>query len=294
MKKAIKYDPLKSIDQMASANKVSKATIRKYVRDHRIDRCFDEKYRLFTMIKHLMKQVPDIKPSQIAKETHISLNTVKKYMKMQDIPCHLKDSKISAFDQTKSINNIKSVSSSQTEILRNILQLFIKSDHFQCDFTYSKGVFWQQIEEPELKFDKYPQTDSVLSLDQAYNLIQDGTLRNCVLDLPFIVHVGTPSIMIDRFTCFETVEDMYEANRKMIELSFRKLRKGGFLIMKTQDVSYSLQQLWVSDYVIQYAQKSGFQLMDKYILIANKRPLRGGRQHFARKFHSFFLVFKKK
>ena len=81
----------------------------------------------------------------------------------------------------------------------------------------------------------------------------------------------------------------------MIVLAFQKLRKGGYLVMKTMDVSYGLKQLWVSDYVVKVAQETGFELKDKFILIANKRPLhKGMQQHFARKHHSYFLVFKKK
>ena len=66
------------------------------------------------------------------------------------------------------------------------------------------------------------------------------------------------------------------------------------LVMKTMDVSYGLKQLWVRDYVIRVAQETGFELKDKFILIANKRPLhKGMQQHFARKHHSYFFVFRK-
>ena len=88
---------------------------------------------------------------------------------------------------------------------------------------------------------------------------------------------------------------MYDTNREMIVLAYRKLRKGGFLVMKTMDVSYSMKQLWVSDYVVQKAFETGFELKDKFILVSNKRLLNsGGKQHIARKYHSYFFVFYKK
>ena len=291
--KEIVYNPSQTIAQNAKNNGVSIATVRLYIKFNGIDRRYDEKLKVFTTIKGLQEQHPDYTASQIQSLSGYALNTVKKYMKMVDFPFVASSDKYSAFDLGKSINIIKSVSNSQTTILNSILQLHIKSDHYEADFTYSVGVFWKRIKQPELKFDKYPQSEGVKPLSEAFSM-PDGTLHSCVVDLPFLVR-GYGSTMTERFTSFNSEEEMYSANKEMILLAFQKLRKGGYLVMKTMDVSYGLKQLWLSDYVVRVAQETGFELKDKFILIANKRPLRKGmQQHFARKHHSYFFVFKKK
>ena len=289
----IVYNPSQTIAQNAKNNGVSIATVRLYIKSNGIDRRYDEKLKVFATIKRLQEQHPDYTASQIQSLSGYALNTVKKYMKMVDFPFVASSDKYSAFDLGKSINIIKSVSNSQTTILNSILQLHIKSDHYEADFTYSVGMFWKRIKQPELKFDKYPQSEGVKPLSEAFSL-SDGTLHSCVVDLPFLVR-GYGSTITERFTSFNSEEEMYSANKEMIVLAFQKLRKGGYLVMKTMDVSYGLKQLWVSDYVVKVAQETGFELIDKFILIANKRPLhKGMQQHFARKHHSYFFVFRKK
>jgi hypothetical protein len=291
--KEIVYNPSQTIAQNAKNNGVSIATVRLYIKSNGIDRRYDEKLKVFTTIKGLQEQHPDYTASQIQSLSGYALNTVKKYMKMVDFPFVASSDKYSAFDLGKSNNVIKSVSASQTEILNNILQLYIKSDHYEADFTFSTGVFWHRIKKPDLKFDKYPQMEGVKPLTEALSL-PDGTLSSCVVDLPFLVR-GYGGKITERFTSFGSEDELFATNKEMVELAYHKLRRGGFLVMKTMDVSYALKQLWVSDFVTQVAQDKGFELKDKFILIANKRPLhKGMQQHFARKHHSYFFVFKKK
>lgn len=291
--KEIVYDPSQTIAQNAKNNGVSIATVRLYIKSNGIDRRYDEKLKVFKTIKGLQEQHLDYTASQIQSLSGYALNTVKKYMKMVDFPFVASSDKYSAFDLGKSINIIKSVSTSQTTILNSILQLYIKSDHYEADFTYSVGVFWKRVKQPDLKYDKLPQMEGVKPLSEAFSL-SDGTLHSCVVDLPFLVR-GYGSTITERFTSFNSEEEMYSANKEMIVLAFQKLRKGGYLVMKTMDVSYGLKQLWISDFVVRVAQETGFELKDKFILIANKRPLhKGMQQHFARKHHSYFFVFKKK
>ncbi len=291
--KEVVYNPSLTIDQNAKINGVSVATIRLYIKTNGIDRRFDEKMKLFTTIKGLQKQHPEYTASQIQRLCRYSLNTVKKYMQMTAFTINASSDKYSAFDLGKNKNIIKSVSDSQTKILNSILQLYIKSDHYEADFTYSAGIFWKRLKQPEMKFDKYPQCIDVKPLSEAFS-ISDGTLNNCIVDLPFLVRVNGSQIS-DRFTSFNSEDELFLTNKEMIELAYRKLRKGGYFVMKTMDVSCVLKQLWVSDFVVQTAIQTGFELRDKFILIANKRPLlKGKQQHFARKYHSYFFVFKKK
>ena len=50
----------------------------------------------------------------------------------------------------------------------NILRLYVGRSCFDCDMTYSIGVFYRNIPQPTMKYDKYPQFEDVLPLEQAY------------------------------------------------------------------------------------------------------------------------------
>lgn len=288
----IDYNPSLSVAENAKQNKVSVATIRKHIKELGIDRRYDEKLKIYNKVKELQRLHPEFSASEIAKQTQYSLNTVKKYLQLSDLPLP-SASKFSSFDYTKCRNVIKSVSTSQTTILRNILQLYIKSDQYDADFTYSVGGFYSKIKQPKLKYDKFPHVDGVKPLDEA-TLIPSGTLQSIVVDLPFLIK-GNASIMTDRFNAFSTEDELYEANTSIIKLAYQKLKRRGYLVMKTMDSSNTcFRQLWVSDFVVQKALETGFELKDKFILVAQKRPLHTGKtQYIARKYHSYFLVFKK-
>ena len=170
------------------------------------------------------------------------------------------------------------------------------NDTFDCDLTYSIGVFYRNIPSPQLKYDKYPQVEGVKQLNDAYN-IEDCSLNSAIYDLPFITKQGVEvekSAIANRFNCFHSASEMLETNDVMLALSHKILKKKGVLVVKTMDTCYAGKQIWVSDYVIQKASAMGFELEDKFILLSNKRHLRfTGEQRHARKYHSYFLVFKK-
>lgn len=178
------------------------------------------------------------------------------------------------------------------------MKLYVKSDRYDCDFTYSIGNFYKHIPQPRLKFDKYPQMEGVQRLEEAENL-PDNSLNSVVVDLPFIVKdnkfVNDKSLIINRFNCFEDDKELYAANDYMLELSSKVLAKGGILVLKTMDISSPYGQIWVTNYVCNKAVELGFELVDKFILISSKRYIfYKGEQRHARKYHSYFVVFKKK
>lgn len=195
---------------------------------------------------------------------------------------------------------ISTVSDNQHEILNNILRLHIKRKQIDCDLTYSIGCFYKHLPQPVLKYDKYPQIEGVLPLESAFNLEAD-TLHSIVVDLPFIIrnNKGGKSIntykIANRFNSFGSVKKLYDANDYILSLAYDKLEKKGILIVKTMDVIFAGKQHWVANYVINKATDLGFEMIDLFILIANKKLLRsdGCIQHHARKFHSYFLVFRK-
>ena len=81
----------------------------------------------------------------------------------------------------------------------------------------------------------------------------------------------------------------------MLKLAYSKLHKGGFLIIKTMDFVYAAKQYWIGCFVQNKAAEIGFILEDIFILVSKHKILstKEGKQHHARKFHSYFFVFKK-
>ena len=247
-------------------------------------------------VQKLKKQDPTISFVDIQKKTGYSINTIKKHLNVSINDIKQNNHKLSRFDLSKSHNLIKSVSDNQDEILSNIINLYVKNDCIDCDFTYSKGIFYKHIPLPKLKYDKYPISNEVNPLKDAYN-IKDSSLHSIIIDLPFIVrNENTSTSMVDkRFNSFKSIEELYETNHKMIGLAFNKLKSKGILIMKTMDINFNGKQYWIGNFVQNEAFNIGFELIDTFILISKSKILtnNGITQHCARKWHSYFFVFKK-
>ena len=293
----LKYDPNLSIKENAERCGVSESAVRKYIRTNGIDRNYDNKVVKKRAILALRKEHPDMPLIEMSRRLGYAVNTIKKYLNSGKNTSDIDTQKVSTFDISNHKFIIKSVSNDQTEILSNILRLHIRREAFDCDLTYSKGIFYQHISQPKLKFDKYPLDESVMPLEKAMN-IEDASLHSIVIDLPFIVkdyNSAKTSMIAQRFNYFSSIEELYETNETMISLAYRKLHKNGFLVMKTMDFVYALNQHWVSNFVQNKAREIGFALYDTFILVSRTKILttKGEKQHFARKFHSYFFVFRK-
>ena len=296
----MKYDPNKSVKDSALMCGVSESAVRKYIRVNHIDRRTDAKIARQRLVQSFRRDNPNASISYMSRVLGYSPNTVRKYLKESVCLSDIATNKVSKFDFATPSTVIRSISESQDEILCNILRLYIKSNNFDCDLTFSKGNFYNIIDAPRLKFDKYPQRMDVLPLIEA-NDIPSYSLHSIVIDLPFIVNANSKggfsehSKIAKRFDFFTSEEELYKANNDMIELSYDKLSKGGFLIMKVMDVCGPNGQIWVAHHVHNKAIECGFSLDDIFILIARSKYLHtnGQIQRHARKYHSYFFVFRK-
>ncbi len=293
------YDPNLSVKENAVKCGVSEAAIRKYIKVNNIDRRLDAKIALSRKINDFAKKHPNMTLNEMSKLLGVSINTIKKYLQMDLKQSDFDTSKVSKFDLSKKSQIIKSVSDNQTEILLNILQLFVKTETFDCDLTYSIGVFYRKIKSPLLKFDKFPQLEEVRPLEEAY-LMDESSLNSIVIDLPFLIRDSSKdnfsSMIEERFNAFKTYSELCKTNVDMLNLAFNKLKDRGFLIMKTMDVCFAGTQHWISHFVLNEAFKIGFQLEDTFILVSKTKILSniGKVQHHARKYHSYFFVFQKR
>lgn len=305
------YDAKLSIEDNAANCQVSVPTLNLWLRMNHVSRLHDSMYLRYKKVKDAQKKHPTWSIRRIADETMLSINTVRKYMDMKEFEKPMSQDKKSTFDTSKSKFVIKSINDNQQEILNNIIKLYIKEGYIQADFTFSIGAMYTGgscssniVPFPQLRFDKYPKQGEgknkirggVFPLKDAER-IENETLHSCIVDLPFLVtkKEWTKNCkMHQRFNSFENMKEATEANKYMLKLSYEKLMKKGIMIMKTQDIYTAGRQLWFSHYVHEWAEEQGFKVIDKFILTSEKRMLSSGmNQKCARKYHSYFFVFKK-
>lgn len=201
--------------------------------------------------------------------------------------------------KTKDI--IRSISSSQDEILASIIELHCP-DGFDCDLTYGNGSFWSGTPSmtPAIKFDKEPLSGAAYGDSTAISL-PDSSLSSVVFDPPFLTYIrsgrtGNGNMALaKRFAGYWEYQELSDHYKKTISECARVLKKDGVLVFKCQDIIHNHRMHCTHANVIKWAEDNAFRLLDLFILQAKHRmpsPNRAGRQKHARIFHSYFLVFK--
>ena len=196
---------------------------------------------------------------------------------------------------------VKSMGFDQSEILEAIRALHAPNG-FDCDLTYGNGAFWKGSEPPRFKYDIDPQIEGVGRVCSTAIPHDDGALTSVVFDPPFLTYVragrsGNGSmVMSKRFGGYWTYEELTEHYTQTLAECARVIAPGGTLTFKCQDIvhNHALQATHAN--VIQWAEDTGFRLLDLFVLAARHRlpaPNRTGSQKHARIFHSYFLVFKR-
>lgn len=297
-----KYNPNLSVKENAELCNCSVAAIRHYIKVNGIDRKYDEALKKWKLVNDFAKQHPDYSPYRLAKELHISQNTVAKYWGTEK-PSKSDNSKISKFDGSIKANNILTVNTNQQSILNNILTLYVPSMRFDADLTYSKGSFFKKgnVAEPLYKFDKFPQTAETIELDRIDEVIGDEALDSVIFDLPYMVKMSwgdMKSKVMELYKSFESADELTSTNKAMLEMATRKVKKDGIIVVKTQDTCIATpkgtKQLWVSQILLNHADSIGLSHEDTFILVSNKLMFtKHDKQHRARKNHCYFFVFRK-
>lgn len=192
---------------------------------------------------------------------------------------------------------IKSISSSQEEIIKWIMRLY-SIDQFDLDPTYSKGVFYKNITPPKLKFDIAPQTPEVQQGDCTNLPLLDESVSSIMFDPPFMfgTHGQTKNNKMNkRFTMFDSFPELCIMYQDSLKEFHRILKTKGILIFKCQDYTDSKTTM-THCLVHNWAIMMGFYPKDIFILLAS-----GGRiynpnlkQRHARKFHCYFWVLERK
>ncbi|MCM1532929.1 MAG: class I SAM-dependent methyltransferase [Ruminococcus flavefaciens] len=197
---------------------------------------------------------------------------------------------------------ISSVSYRQEEIIKNILTLYAPNG-IDADITYSIGNFYKSGEAPPPKWksDIQPQSDDVVKADSRKLPLADGSLGCVMFDPPFLVTKGASlatdegNIIVRRFGCFSTERELYSYYTDSLKEIKRVLKPDGIAIVKCQDKVSSGRQYVSHNYILNAAADLGLYCEDIFILLAKTRIIssKHGNQKHARKYHAYFLVFRK-
>ncbi|GAB2574157.1 class I SAM-dependent methyltransferase [Spirosoma areae] len=192
---------------------------------------------------------------------------------------------------------IKSISFDQDELLQNILTLYVAGSTFDVDATYGYGEFYKRIPRPKLCFDIDPKKPEATLGDSRNLPIPSSSIKSLMFDPPFVVsnHVTSENyVMSEKYGGYKTITELRNHYKTSLDEFSRVLRPRGILVFKCQDFVHGRSNYFIHNEIYEMAKASGFKGVDLYILFARNR-FRGGvnEQNHARKFHSYFWIFRK-
>lgn len=183
------------------------------------------------------------------------------------------------------------------EILKAISDIFLKGAWYDLDCTYSKGNFYKDIPQPKAKSDIEPLFEDVIQSDsQTLDFVSDEWLNSIVFDPPFLFrNRKSPNNdkISARFSYFKSYDELIEMYQNSIDCFYKKLKKGGYVFFKCQDMSDG-KFYCTHNSIINYATNNGFILKDIIIKATNKKLQRDAKQqNCVAKVHSYWIVLKK-
>lgn len=199
---------------------------------------------------------------------------------------------------------IKSINYDEQQILKDILHLHCNDNNIELDATYSKGNFYKNdIVRPNYIYDINPQVSYCNQADVRNLPLPDNFIEIAMFDPPFLATTGKSLLSIDknnfinkRFGVYPNEKELLQMYKDSIKELYRVIEINGILIFKCQDKVSSGKQYMMHCLVYNMAMELGFYAKDLFILLAKNRIIadwqKANQQH-ARKYHSYYWVFKK-
>lgn len=190
-----------------------------------------------------------------------------------------------------------SVFDNDEDILKALSDIHLRGEWYDLDCTYSKGVFYQNIQRPRYVSDLNPQFDYCLQ-DDATKLINfnDETLDSIVFDPPFLFRnrkSENNDKMCARFTYFKSYEELTTMYRDSLLCFYKKLKSKGYVFFKCQDMTDNKFYATHCD-VIKMAEDIGFKVKDIAIKVSKSKLQRDAKQqNCVAKVHSYWIVLRK-
>ena len=153
------------------------------------------------------------------------------------------------------------------------------------------------MRQPKYKSDLIPQVDGVVQDDATELKTYDNeSLNSIIFDPPFLFRnrkSENSDKISKRFSYFKSFDELLDMYDKSLQACFNKLRKGGYLFFKCQDMTDG--KFYCTHYhVINIAERAGFTLKDIAIKSSNKKLQRDAvQQNCLAKTHSYWIVLKK-
>lgn len=193
---------------------------------------------------------------------------------------------------------VRSISFNESEILDDILRLHVESGQIDLDPTYSTGNFYKGLNiRPKHKYDICPQVEGVLQSDCRKLPFGADGLKSIMFDPPFVVGSHNEGfktgIIKDRFSYYKNIPELWQFYSDAMQEFYRILAPNGVLIFKCQDTVDSSKQYLSHVYIINEAVRIGFYCKDLFVYCVRNRMTDDRVQQHARKYHSYYLVFKK-
>lgn len=191
-----------------------------------------------------------------------------------------------------------SVFNNDSDILKAISDIHLKGKWYDLDCTYSKGVFYKDIEQPKIKSDIEPLYSDVIKADaQNLDFINNNSIESIVFDPPFLFRnrkaVNNDKISA-RFSYFNSYEELIQMYKNSLDCFKNKLKNNGLICFKCQDMTDGKFYCTHND-IINYAKSIGLELKDIIIKATTQKLQRDARQqNCVAKVHSYWLIFKKK
>jgi hypothetical protein len=195
---------------------------------------------------------------------------------------------------------ISTIGYNEQEMIRDILFLHSNNKYIDCDPTFSSGNFYKQgLPKPRHIFDKYPQTPFCIEATSDNLPLENESVNTIMFDPPFIMsgqgcnNEDCSGITSNRFTAFKDFTDLKKMYSDSLREFYRILINGGIIIFKCQDGVVSAKNHFTHCWLMYEALKHNLYPKDLFILLAQNRINDGREQQHARKYHSYFWVFKK-
>lgn len=193
-------------------------------------------------------------------------------------------------------NNGKSVSAiygTNAELMKNVANIWLKSDDIIADVTFGRGVFWKKLRKPNFCHDI--KIDGVDCRNLPHN---SNSLDVVVIDPPYRPKHGSKGFakngMHDAYQLgkLDSINDVLNLYRDSLFEAFRVLKSGGRVFVKCQDLSYANRLHLVSLDVLRFVLETGFHFADQFLLVnqPNLESSSWKKQQRARRSHSILWV----
>jgi hypothetical protein len=197
---------------------------------------------------------------------------------------------------TRNKDLVKSVSTETSQVLRWIHELYLPHG-IDLDCTYRVGSIYSGTElRPRIKSDINPRGRDTLSADFMRLPFKDNSMRSVMFDPPFFASSGGGrGTLGNKYGFYMTINDLWSAYRIGLAEIYRVLKLYGVLVMKCQDFVYGRRQYIIHADIINYAQNINLSVRDIFIRVSDHVSISPNQvnQIHARKFHCYYIVFKK-